>query len=269
MLPGLFLDAQPLGLFTKLCLENEEEKEKVELWWQLLPMCQQQHIYLDYYSLFTYFGSSNFFWFLLHKVCEETVCAVNVLYIYFLKMCLVWKYGEYNKSYERRSKKCPSAVLSIFTFGIVGWRVGKIAADFYPQPLKNRLLQPVYLLRIVTQLVEMLAYVLPCSGVTHKWHLSRSFYAGPWKWRENNGAKMTSWSCKKFPVRVSKTKLVKITLPCRKSLTAADLSPKDDFDQLFNFQGPVISEWTIVLFGIMKLLCDITEWPHLMIMNQV
>ena len=50
----------------------------------------------------------------------------------------------------------------------------------------------------------------------------------------------------KFPVRVSETKLVKITLPCFKSLTAADLSPKDDFDQLFNFHGPVISECTIV-----------------------
>ena len=161
-------------------------------------------------------------------------------------MCLVWKYGEYNKSYEHGSKKCPLEVLSIFTFGIIRWRVGKIAADFYPQLLKNRLLQPVYLLRIVTQLVEMLACFLPCSGVTDKWHLSRSFSAGPLKWRENNGAKMTSWSRKKFPVRVSETKLVKITLPCFKSLTAADLSRKDDFDQLFNFQGPVISECTIV-----------------------
>ena len=162
-------------------------------------------------------------------------------------MCLVWKYGEYNKSYEPGSKKCPLEVLSIFTFGIVRWRVGKIAADFYPQRLKNRLLQPVYRLRIVTQLVEMLACFLPCSGVTDKWHLSRSCYAGPLKWRENNGAKMTSWSRKKFPVRVSEAKLVKITLPCFKSLTAADLSPKDDFDQLFNFQGPVISECTIVV----------------------
>ena len=50
---------------------------------------------------------------------------------------------------------CPS-----FTFGIVGWRFGKIAADFYHQLLKNRLLHPVYLLRIVTQLVEMLACLL-------------------------------------------------------------------------------------------------------------
>ena len=84
-------------------------------------------------------------------------------------------------------------------------------------------------------------------GVTDKWHLSRSFFAGPLKWRENNGAKMTSWSRKEFPVRVSETKLVKITFPCFKSLTAADLCRKDDFDLLFNFQGPVISECTIMM----------------------
>ena len=46
-------------------------------------------------------------------------------------------------------------------------------------------------------------------------------------------------------MRVSETKQVKITLACFKSLTAADLSPKDEFYQLFNFQGPVISECTI------------------------
>ena len=133
-----------------------------------------------------------------------------------------------------------------FYIWIVGWRVGRIPADFYPQLLNNRFLQPVCLLCIVTQLLEMLACLLPCSRVTDKWLLSRSFYAGPAKWREDNGAKMTSRSRKKFPVRVSKTKQVKITPACFKSLTAADLSPKDDFDQLFNFQGPVISECTIV-----------------------
>ena len=124
----------------------------------------------------------------------------------------------------------------------------KNCCGFLPSATQEQVaeLQPVCLLRIVTKLVEMLACLLPCSGVTDKWHLSRSFYAGPLKWRENNGAKMTSWSRKKFPVRVSETKLVKITLPCFKTLTAADLSPKDDFDQLFNFQGPVISECTII-----------------------
>ena len=170
-------------------------------------------------------------------------------------MCLVWQDGEYNKSFERESEKCHLEVLSIFTFGIVRWRVARIAADFYPQLLNNRFLQPVCLLCIVTQLVEMLACLLPCSRVTNKWLLSRSFYAGLAKWRENNGAMMTSRSRKKFPVQVSETKRVKITLPWFKSLTAADLSPKDDFDQLSNFQGPVISECTIVitLFSIIFL----------------
>ena len=57
-----------------------------------------------------------------------------------------------------------------------------------------------------------------------------AFCAGPAKWRENNSAKMTSRACKKFPMRVSETKQVKITLACFKSLSAADLSPKDEFD---------------------------------------
>ena len=148
---------------------------------------------------------------------KKLFCAVNVLYIYFLNMCLVWKYGEYDKSYEHGSKKCPLEALSIFTFGIVRWRVGKVAANFYPQLLKSRLLQPIYLLRIVIQLVERLACFLPCSGVTDKWHLSRNFYADPLKWRENSGARMTSWSRKKFPVRISETKLVKITLPASRA----------------------------------------------------
>ena len=152
-------------------------------------------------------------------------------------MCLVWKYGEYNKSYERGSRKCHLEVLSIFIFGIVRLRVGRIAADFYPQPLKNRFLQPVCLLRIVTQLVEMLACLLPCSGVTDIWPLSRRFYAGPAKWRENNGAKMTSWSRKKFPVRVSETKRVKITLSLLQDLDCCRFEPKKRFWSDFQFLG--------------------------------
>ena len=117
---------------------------------------------------------------------------------------------------------------------------------FPPQLLKNSFLQPVCLLCIVTQLVEMLACLLPCSGMTDKRHLSRRFYAGRAKCRENNGAKITSRSRKKFPVRISETKRVKITLPRFSILTAADLSiKKNDFEQLFNFQGPVNSECTL------------------------
>ena len=46
---------------------------------------------------------SDFFYIL--KFCEETVCAINVVYFYFLKMCLVWEYWKNNKSYECESKK--------------------------------------------------------------------------------------------------------------------------------------------------------------------
>ena len=87
----------------------------------------------------------------------------------------------------------------------------KIAADFNPQLLKNRFLQPVCLLRIVTQLVKMLACLLPCSGVAEKLHLKCSFYAGPVKaprWRHDHAK---SFLCD----RVSETKRVKITLPVR------------------------------------------------------
>ena len=47
-------------------------------------------------------------------------------------MCSVWEYGEYNKSYERESKKRHLKVLSIFAFAVVELPVGGIAADFYP-----------------------------------------------------------------------------------------------------------------------------------------
>ena len=163
--------------------------------------------------------------------------------------------GSIAKVLSVEVENVPWRFCPFFTFGIVGWRVGRIAADFYPQLLKNRFLQPVCLLRIVTQLVEMLARLLPCSGVADKLPLSRSFYAGPAKWRENNGAKMTSRPRKKFPMRVNETKQVKITLACFKSLTDADLSLKDEFDQLFNFQGPVISECTIVHAS------SVNTWP--------
>ena len=43
-------------------------------------------------------------------------------------------------------------------------------------------------------------------GVTDKRDLSGSFYAGPAKWQENNGAKMTSRLLKKFLIRISERK---------------------------------------------------------------
>ena len=58
---------------------------------------------------------------------------------------------------------------------------------------------------------------------------------------------MTSRSRQKIPERMSEAKLVKITLSRFSFLTASDLIPKEDFEQLFNFQGPVISECTIVI----------------------
>ena len=152
-------------------------------------------------------------------------------------MCLVLEYGEYKKSYERESKKCHLEVLSSFTFRIGRRRVGRIAADFYTWLLKNRFLQHVYLLRIVTQLVEILACLLPCSGVRDKWPLSRSFYAGPAKWRENNGVKMTSWSRKKFPRASKRNKTSQNHTSLLQELDCCLFEPKRRFWSAFQFPG--------------------------------
>ena len=199
------------------------------------------------YSLFTYFGSSSFSWFLLQNESLWRNCFVELMWCTSTFWKCIWfeNMGSITKVMGVEAENVTWRFCPFLSFEIVGWRVGRIAANLHPLQLKNSFLQPVCLLRIVTQLVEMLACLLPCSGVTDKWPLSRNFYAGPAKWRENNGDKMTSRSRKKFPVRVSETKRVKITPACFKSLTAPDLSPKDYFDQLFNFQGPVISECTI------------------------
>ena len=122
-----------------------------------------------------------------------------------------------------------------FSFGIVGWRGGRIANDFCPQLLKNSFLQCVCLLLIITQLVKKLACLLPCLGATDKWNLARTFHAGPVKWREKNGAKMTLRLPKTFPTQTSQTKRVKITLPYFSILTDANFEPKRRFRAAFQF----------------------------------
>ena len=44
-----------------------------------------------------------------------------------------------------------------------------------------------------------------------------------------------------------RNKTSQMTRPCFRILTAADLSQQDNFEQLFSFQGPEISECTLVL----------------------
>ena len=152
--------------------------------------------------------------------------------------------GSITKVMSVEVENVPWRFCPFFTFGILGRRVGRIAANFYPQLLKSKFLQPVCLLHIVTQLVEMRACLLPCSG----WPTNVLSHAAFMQARPNGPKIMAPrWRhgrAKKFPMRVSETKQVKITLACFKSLTAADLSLKDEFDQVFNFQGPVISECT-------------------------
>ena len=77
--------------------------------------------------------------------------------------------GSIAKVLSVKVKKSHLKVVSIFSLGIVGRHVERTAVDFYThQLLKNSFLQPVCLLRVVTQLVEMLGCLLPCSGVTGK-----------------------------------------------------------------------------------------------------
>ena len=101
------------------------------------------------------------------KFCEKLFCAINVLYIYFLKKYLVCGYGEYDKSYEHESKKCHLKVLSIFFFWNGRTTTRMNHWRFLPLAF-NSFLQRVYLLRIATQRVKMLARLLPCLGVTGK-----------------------------------------------------------------------------------------------------
>ena len=145
--------------------------------------------------------------------------------------------GSITKVLSVEVENVPWRFCQFFTFGIVRWRVGRIAADFYPQRLKNRFLQPVWLLRIVTQLVEMLACLLPCSGVTDKCPLSRSFYAGPAKWRENNGAKMTSRSRKKVSHASKRNKTSQNHTSVLPELDCCWFEPKRRVWSAFRFPG--------------------------------
>ena len=100
------------------------------------------------------------------------------------------------------------------------------------------------------------AFFALSHSVSKSWHA----FCHARKWRTNgisqaaftqarpNGSKIMAprWRhvrAKSFPCE---TKRVKITLPRFSNLTAADLSQKDNFELLFNLQGPVISECTIV-----------------------
>ena len=136
--------------------------------------------------------------------------------------------------------------LSIFTIGIVGWRVGKIAADSTLSYSRTGCCSPSTFYALSHSLSKCWHAFCHVRGWQTNDISHAAFTQARW-----NGAKIMAprWRhdhAKSFPCEVSETKLVKITLPCFKSLTAANLSPKDDFDQLFNFQGPVISECTIV-----------------------
>ena len=163
-------------------------------------------------------------------------------------MYLVWGYGEYNKSYEHESQKCHLKVFS--TFFPLDWSNG-LSDESLP-------ISTLFHSRIVS--CSASAFYALSHGVSK---CSHAFcHAQGWQANDisqatltlarpngakSNGAKMTSRSLQKIPERMSEAKRVKIALPRFSFLTTSNLTPKEDFEQLFNFQGPIISECTIVV----------------------
>ena len=179
------------------------------------------------------------------KFVKKLFCAVNVLYIYFLKMCWFENMGSITKVMNVEVKMSLGGFVHFY---IWNRRIAcrKNCCRFLPSATQEQVAAARLLLRIATQPVEKLHAFCHARGWQTNDMSHPAFTQARW-----NGAKIMAprWrhDREKIPVRVSETKRVNITLPCFKSLTAADLSPKDDFDQLFNFQRPVISECTIVL----------------------
>ena len=145
--------------------------------------------------------------------------------------------GSITKVMSKKVKNVTWRFCPFFSFGMVERSVGLTAADFYPFPFKNSFLQRVCLLRIVRQRVKVFSRLLPCSGVTGKWHLSGNSYAGPAKWRENNGAKMTSRSRQKFPRANERGKTSQNHTPPLQLLDRCRFDPKRRFWAAFQFPG--------------------------------
>ena len=137
-------------------------------------LCGWLHIGDLYYSPFTYFGSSNFFRFFLPYEILWRNCFVRLMWYTSTFWKCIWfeNMGSITKAMSMNVKNVTWRFCPFFPFGMVKWHVGWIAADFYPFPFNNSFLQRVCLLRIVTQRVKVLTRLLPCSGVTGKWHLS-------------------------------------------------------------------------------------------------
>ena len=131
----------------------------------------------------------------------------DVRYIYFLKMWLVWKYGEYNKSYERGSRKCHLKVLSIFFFI---WNRRMMCrmnrCRFLPSASQEQFpaaCLPSMHCHTACQIAGMPSAML--RGARQMTSLTQLFHR-PSQMARNNWAKMTSRSRKTFPVRISKQK---------------------------------------------------------------
>ena len=147
-----------------------------------------------------------------------------------------------------------------FSFGMVERSVGLTAADFYPFPFKNSFLQRVCLLRIVIQPVKVFIRLLPCSGVTGKWHLSGNSYVGLTKWREDNGAKMMSRSRQKFPRANKRGKTSQNDTPPLQLLDRCRFDPNRRFWAAFLFPG-TRNKWMYNVICEQKIVCHAYHHP--------
>ena len=124
-----------------------------------------------------------------------------------------------------------------FPFGIVKRHVGWIAVDFYPFPFKNSFLQRVCLLCIVTQRVKVLTHLLPCSGVTGKWHLLGNSLASPAKWREKYWLQSDVTFAPKISRAKERGKTSQNHTPPLQLLDRCRFDPKRRFWAAFQFPG--------------------------------
>ena len=214
------------------------------------------------YSPFTYFGSSNFFRFFLPSEILYRNCFVRIMWhtstfwkcIWFENMGSITKVMSMNVK-NVTCRFCP----------------------FFPLEWSNEMSDeslPISTLfhSIIVSCSASAFYVLShsvskCSHAfchAQEWQandVSRATLRLAWpNGAKNNGAKMTSRSRQKFPERMSGAKRIKITLPSFSFLTASDLTQTEDFEQLFHFQGPVISECTYSFSRIRSLADDLHNY---------
>ena len=194
----------------------------------LLPDIYYHSYHKKYYSLFTYFGSSNFFWFLLHNESLWRNCFVQLMCCTSTFWKCVWfeNMASISKVMSVKVENVTWMFCPFFSFGIVQWRVRRIRLPILPSYSRTGSFGPSAFYALLHSLSKCWHVFCHAQG----WQTNDISHAVFTQARPN-GAKIMAprWHharAQSFPVRISETKRVKITLPCFKILTAADLSKK-------------------------------------------